>query len=44
MSAKYRVHRYDLGMTAYKSKLEQFLNSLERNISTITGLSLSCGL
>ena len=32
---KYRVHRFDLRMTADQSKLEQFLNSLEGEIVTI---------
>jgi hypothetical protein len=35
MSAKYRVHRFDLRMTADQSKLEQFLNSLEGEIIAI---------
>jgi hypothetical protein len=35
MPAKYRVHRYDLRMTADQSKLEQFLNSLEGEIVAI---------
>lgn len=35
MSAKYRVHRFDLRMTADHSKLEQFLNSLEGEIIAI---------
>jgi len=35
MSAKYRVHRFDMRMTADQSKLEQFLNSLEGEIVTI---------
>jgi hypothetical protein len=35
MSAKYRVHRFDLRMTADQSKLEQFLNSLEGEIVAI---------
>lgn len=29
MPVKYRVHRFDLRMTADQSKLEQFLNSSE---------------
>ena len=33
---KYRVHRFDLRMTADQSKLEQFLNSLEGEIVSIT--------
>ena len=32
---KYRVHRYDLRMTADQSKLELFLNSLEGEIIAI---------
>ncbi len=32
---KYRVHRFDLRMTADQSKLEQFLNSLEGEIITV---------
>ncbi len=32
---KYRVHRFDLRMTADQSKLEQFLNSLEGEIVAI---------
>jgi hypothetical protein len=35
MSTKYRVHRFDIRMTADQSKLEQFLNSLEGEIVTI---------
>jgi len=35
MSKKYRVHRFDLRMTADQSKLEQFLNSLEGEIISI---------
>jgi len=35
MSAKYRVHRFDLRMTADQFKLEQFLNSLEGEIVAI---------
>jgi hypothetical protein len=35
MSAKYRVHRFDLKMTSDQSKLEQFLNSLEGEIVPI---------
>jgi hypothetical protein len=31
-SNKYRVHRFDLRMTADQSKLGQFLNSLEGEI------------
>ena len=32
---KYRVHRFDLRMTADQSKLEQFLNSLEGEVVAI---------
>ncbi len=32
---KYRVHRFDLRMTADQDKLEQFLNSLEGEIVAI---------
>ena len=32
---KYRVHRFDLKMTADHSKLEQFLNNLEGEIVAI---------
>jgi hypothetical protein len=32
---KYRVHRFDLRMTADQSKLEQLLNSLEGEIIAI---------
>ena len=35
MSTKYRVHRFDIRMTSDKSKLEQFLNSLEGEIIAI---------
>jgi len=35
MSATYRVHRFDLRMTADQSKLEQFLNSLNGEIVAI---------
>ncbi len=35
MLANYRVHRFDLRMTADQSKLEQFLNSLEGEIVAI---------
>jgi len=35
MPTKYRVHRFDLRMTADQSGLEQFLNSLEGEIVTI---------
>ena len=35
MSAKYRVHRFDLRMTTDQSKLELFLNSLEGEIIAI---------
>ncbi len=32
---KYRVHRFNLKMSEDKSKLEQFLNSLEGEIAAI---------
>jgi len=32
---KYRVHRFDLRMTADQSKLEQFLNGLEGEVVSI---------
>jgi hypothetical protein len=35
MSAKYRVHHFELKMTSDQSKLEQFLNSLEGEIVAI---------
>lgn len=35
MSAKYRVHRFDLKMTSDQSKLEIFLNSLEGEVVAI---------
>jgi len=35
MSPKYRIHRFDIRMTADQSKLEQFLNSLEGEIVSI---------
>lgn len=35
MSTKYRVHRFDLRMTADQSKMEQFLNNLEGEIVAI---------
>ena len=35
MSAKYRVHRFDLRMTTDQSKMEQFLNGLEGEIIAI---------
>ena len=35
MSATYRVHRFDLHMSADQSKLEQFLNSLHGEIVAI---------
>lgn len=35
MSNKYRVHRFNLRMTADQTKLEQFLNSLEGEIVAI---------
>jgi hypothetical protein len=36
MKARYRVHRFDIKMTADQSKLEQFLNSLEGEVVAIT--------
>lgn len=35
MKARYRVHRFDIKMTADQSKLEQFLNSLEGEVVAI---------
>lgn len=35
MSTKYRVHRFDINMTADQTKLEQFLNSLDGQIIAI---------
>lgn len=35
MPGRYRVHRFDLRMTASQSTLEQFLNSLEGEIIAI---------
>lgn len=35
MSAKYRVHRFDLRMTADQSKLEHLLNSLRGEVIAI---------
>ena len=35
MSTKYRVHRFDIRMTADQSKLEVFLNSLEGEVVSI---------
>jgi hypothetical protein len=35
MSAKYRVHRFDLKMTSDQGKLEQFLNNLEGEIIAV---------
>lgn len=32
---KYRVHRFNIRMTADQSKLEQFLNSLEGEVVAI---------
>jgi hypothetical protein len=32
---KYRVHRFDIRMTADQTKLEQFLNSLQGEIVAI---------
>jgi hypothetical protein len=35
MSAKYRIHRFEIKMTSDQGKLEQFLNSLEGEIVAI---------
>jgi hypothetical protein len=35
MTMKYRVHRFEIRMTADQAKLEQFLNSLEGEIVAI---------
>jgi hypothetical protein len=35
MSTKYRVHRFDLRMTADQSKLELFLNGLKGEVIAI---------
>jgi len=35
MKARYRVHRFDIKMTADQRKLEQFLNSLEGEVVAI---------
>jgi hypothetical protein len=35
MKARYRVHRFDIKMTADQSKLEEFLNSLEGEVVAI---------
>jgi hypothetical protein len=35
MKVRYRVHRFDIKMTADQSKLEQFLNSLEGDVVAI---------
>ena len=35
MPDKYRVHRFDIRMTADQTKLEQFLNHLEGEIIAI---------
>ncbi len=35
MKARYRVHRFDIKMTADPSKLELFLNSLEGEVAAI---------
>ena len=35
MKARYRVHRFNIKMTADQSKLEQFLNSLEGEVVAI---------
>lgn len=34
-SMKYKVHRFDLKMTADQGKLEQFLNSLEGEVVAV---------
>ena len=35
MKERYRVHRFDIKMTADQSKLEQFLNDLEGEVVAI---------
>jgi len=35
MKTRYRVHKFDIKMTADQSKLEQFLNSLEGEVAAI---------
>ena len=35
MKARYRVHRFDIKMTADPGELEQFLNSLEDEVVAI---------
>ena len=35
MKARYRVHRFDIKMTADQSRLEQFLNNLEGKVVAI---------
>jgi hypothetical protein len=35
MKDRYRVHRFDIKMTADQSKLEQFLNGLEGEVIAI---------
>ncbi len=35
MKARYRVHRFNIRMTADQSKLEQFLNSIEGEVVSI---------
>jgi hypothetical protein len=35
MKARYRVHRFDIKMTADQGELEQFLNSLEGEVVAI---------
>jgi gamma-glutamyl phosphate reductase len=35
MNAKYRVHRFDIKMTADQSKLQRFLNSLEGDVVAV---------
>jgi len=35
MKARYRVHRFDIKMTTDQTKLEQFLNNLEGEVTSI---------
>ena len=35
MKARYRVHRFSIKMTSDQSKLEKFLNNLEREVVAI---------
>jgi len=39
---KYKVHRFDLRMTADQQALEQFLNSLAGEVNTIVPLCAWC--